>query len=262
MMKTSPFLMCIIFLITSACKKDEPVKPKAAQPDIIDIIAGDMIPPHQGTPHGIPSTYDWYSGPRLGMGNNPGAFKAMIAWGQVYEDAQGNPAGNTRVHLQQIRTYILSKTQHTWQTADSSTNIDGNAYVEDFSGDANKPADERSEPEGGISVTAGDGYNFHFWSSNGRKSINPNDIGGVITMVRARLVLDDTTLVDDRATARYLLSVGGDYWSTLTAPWDNFKTNGDIGIGKFKYVTKDWQWFCMTTLTEAELRDNPPPVGE
>ena len=58
----------------------------------------------------------------------------------------------------------------------------------------------------------------------------------------------------------YLLNMGGDYWLDLGAPWDNFKTNGGIGMGRFKYVRTNWQAFNMTTLPESELRRNPPPI--
>ncbi len=31
-------------------------------------------------------------------------------------------------------------------------------------------------------------------------------------------------------------------------------------MGRFKYVTKEWQAFNMHTLSESELRKNPPPI--
>jgi len=42
-------------------------------------------------------------------------------------------------------------------------NLDGAACLYDFSGDSNKPADTITLPDGPISVTAGNGYNFHFY---------------------------------------------------------------------------------------------------
>jgi hypothetical protein len=97
----------------------------------------------------------------------------------------------------------------------------------------------------------GDGFNFHFWSSADRGTIDPNDIAGVFTSVQARLIVGNSTLSDDRDRARYLLSTGADYWLNKTAQWDNFKTNGDVGISRFKYVTKDWQTFNMITRDRA-----------
>jgi hypothetical protein len=85
-------------------------------------------------------------------------------------------------------------------------------------------------------------------------------VAGIFTTVQARLVIDNPQQVDDTSQARYLLSMGGDYWLNLTAKWDNWKTNGDIGIGKFKYVTTGWRAFNMTTLSPEQITQNPPPL--
>ncbi len=194
------------------------------------------------------------------MGNDPKSFKAMIAWGQVYEDAEGNPANNTRVQLKNIKAYMLSKKDGKWHFLQGSRGVEGAAYREDFAGDINKPADIRREADGSISIKAGGGYNFHFWPSGGRVTIDPDDIAGIFTTLQARLIISDFSQPDDRADARYLLNMGGDYWLTLTAKWDNWTTNGDIGMGRFKYIKPEWQAFNMTTLSEDEIRRNPPPL--
>jgi hypothetical protein len=225
----------------------------------ITTIIYDMTPPHEGMPHGVPTSYNWASKPRVGWGNNPQGFKAMIAWGQLYEATTGNPATNTRVQIRNIRAYMLSKREGQWYLLQSSTRVEGAAFREDFAGNVNKAADIRYEPDGSISVKAGQGYNFHFWTPS-RVPIDPNDIAGIFTTVQARLVIDNLQRADDRAKARYVLSMGGDYWLNLTAKWDNWTTNGDIGIGKFKYVTSNWRAFNMTTLSPAQIRQNPPPL--
>jgi hypothetical protein len=226
----------------------------------VQTIIDDMRLPHQGKLHGVPDSYDWSAGPRLSMGNDPGDFRALTAWGQLYEAASGNPAWNSRVQLRNIQTYVLSKRTNTWTRVQLSGKVAGSAYREDFVGDVNKPADIRVEATGGVSVTAGGGYNFHFWPVYGRATIDPNDIKGVFTTVRARLILNDPNGPDDRSKARYLLGMGADYWLNETAQWDNFKTNGDVGIGRHKFVKPYWQSFNMTSLSADELRRNPPPL--
>lgn len=254
-------LTCLLLLIgMGACH--HPSKPSAEVEDdtMVEIVA-DMALPHEARPHGVPETYNWAVRPRVGMGNNPGAFRALIAWGQLYEAAEGNPATNTRVHLRDLRTYVLSRRTGTWRLLQSSTGVEGHAYVEDFLNDVNRPADIRPEQDGGVSVMAGGGYNFHFWPPSGRVAINPADIGGLITSIRARLITADSSRPDDRNRARYVLGMGADYWLDLEADWNQFKTNGDAGIGRFKYVRPEWRTFYMTTLSEAELRQNPPPFA-
>jgi hypothetical protein len=226
----------------------------------LETIISDMKLPHEGKPHGVPEHYGWAKGPGMESGNDPAAFGAIIAWGQVYEDAEGNPAKNTRVQLKDIKAYLLSKKDGKWRFIQSSRDVAGAAYVEDFAGDVNKPADIRKEADGSMSVKAGGGYNFHFWPSTGRVEMDPEDIGGVFTTIQARLIIDDPNMPDDRAKARYLLNMGGDYWLNLNAKWDNWTTNKGIAMGRFKYIKPEWQAFNMTTLTEDELRKNPPPL--
>jgi hypothetical protein len=215
--------------------------------------------PHEGRPSGVPATYDWALRPRLGMGNNPGNFAAFIAWGQLYEAAEKNPATNTRVEIRNIRAYYLSKKDQKWYLLQNATAVEGAFYTEDFVDNLNKPSDARREAGGGISVTAGRGYNYHFWPPS-RVMLTKDDIGGIFTTVQARLILADPQKTDDRASAKYLLSMGADYWLSLSAQWDNFKTNADVGIGRFKYVKPEWRAFNMSTVPEAELRRNPPPL--
>jgi hypothetical protein len=137
--------------------------------------------------------------------------------------------------------------------------VDGAAYVEDFQGDINRPADIRTEDDGSASVTAGEGYNFHFWPSQGRITYPKGDVKAVFTTVRARLIMDDREGTDDRDSARYVMGVGGDWWESLTAVWDNWTTNADMGIGRFRFVQKEWKSFNMISLPEDSIRKYPPP---
>lgn len=253
-------LLAVITIILSVVYSIKIEAQTATQINSVVTIIDDMKSPHADPPHGVPKHYSWAKGPNIGMGNNPNNFKAMVAWGQLYEAEKGNPATNTRVQIRNIKAYSLSKKDKKWHLLQESTGADGSAYREDFAGDANKSPDVRQESDSTISVKAGNGYNFHFWTKGGRANINPNDIGGIYTTVQARLITDNSQKKDDREQARYLLNMGGDYWLDLSAGWDNFKTNGGIAMGRFKYVTTNWQAFNMTTLSSEEILRNPPPV--
>ncbi len=258
--KKLPLLFCLFAIVLGCCFAYR-VDAQTQKPiNSIATIIYDMSPPHEGMPQGVPTNLNWASGPRVGMGDNPKGFKAMTAWGQLYEAATGNPATNSRVQIKNIKAYMLSKQDGKWHLLQRSKKVDGAAYREDYTGDVNKPANIRYHKNGSVSVKAGQGYNFHFWCANGRASVDSNDIAGIFTTVQARLIIDNPQQADDRSKARYLLSMGGDYWLSLTAKWDNWTTNSDIGIGKFKYVTTRWQAFNMVTLSPTEIRQNPPPV--
>lgn len=239
-----PFLLITIFLNAQTT---------------LDEIIGDMTMPHEGLPHGVPSSYNWQSKPRIGATEPGVGWTAAIAWGQVYEWAGGNTATNTRIQIKDLTMYYLSKKDNKWHLLQSAAIVSGANYREDFAGDVNKPANIRTESDGGISTTCGGGYNFHFWPSSGRITIPANDVAGCFVTVKARLIVGDKTKPDDRDTAKYLMSVGGDWWLSLTAPWDNWKTNWDIGIGRFRYITSEWKSFNMYSVPADTIRNNPPP---
>jgi hypothetical protein len=256
--KALPILLCIITAIIT-CSFSYKVDSRVFKPiNSVETVIYDMQPPHEGLPHGVPKSYNWATKPRIGS-VDPGIFTAMTAWGQLYEASQGNPATNTRVQIRNIRAYYLSKTDKKWHLLQSSVRVEGAAYREDYAGDIHKAANVRYESDGSISVKAGNGYNFHFWPP-GRASIKPLDVMGMFTTVQARLVVDDVNKPDDRSKARYVLSQGGDYWLNLTARWDNWTTNKDFGIGKFKYVTTNWKAFNVITLPSDQVKLYPPPI--
>jgi hypothetical protein len=215
---------------------------------------------NEGFPHGVPLSYDWANGPIISMGNNSNGWHAITSWGALYEASEGNPATNTRVNVRNMRTFFLQKSTGKWLLLQNTSRPDGAAYVEDFAGDVNRAADIRTESDGTISATAGGGFNFHFYPQD-RAAIDPNDIGGIVTVVEARLILGDLSRADDRSSARYLLSSGADYYPALTGGWPgNTDFNPGVALGKMKYVHEQWRSFAMTTLTRSQLESNPPPV--
>ena len=253
-------------LIALACTNAPTSDPPATDLDegeainSVETIIADMAEPHEGRPSGVPEAYGWATEPRVGMGNDPGDFRAFTAWGQVYADAEGSPAQNTRVEMRNMKAYLFSKRDQAWHLLQEAERIEGAAYVEDFVDDVNKPADVRYGEEGTVAVKLEEGYNYHFWPAAGRVPVDPDDVGGVFTTIQARLVLDDPAGPDDRAEARLLLSMGADYWLSLDADWDQWTTNGDVGIGRFKYVREDWRAFNMTSASAELLRRHPPPL--
>jgi hypothetical protein len=235
--------------------------PATGLPNSIELIASDMSDPHEALLSGVPAAFDWHRGPRLGRGNTPGTFKAIIAWGQVYAAADGNPARNTRVQIGDIQLWILSKKTGRWTKVQREWRVDGSAYREDFANDANKPADARREQDDSVAIVLSPGYNYHFWPVGGRSDFDNTDVAGVFSSVRARLIVDDHAKPDDRAQARLLLGMGADYWINREAGWDpDWKHNGDVAIGRMRWLTPQWQSYNMTSLSAEALRANPPPI--
>ena len=225
------------------------------------VLKRDMTGKHQGRMHGVPPSYNWAKHPRIGVGNGPErhGFNAISAWGQIYEDIHGSPARNVRVSCRDISLWILSKRTGKWRRANASKRINGANYVEDFSGNASRPADLRNEPHGAVSATLGGGYNFHLYSTRQRALINPADVVGVVSIYSARVIMDDPYGVDERHLARYLASAGADYWlDRYVGAYPG--TVRDVGIGKARYLTSDWLTLTMSTLSLRKLEKHPPPI--
>ena len=228
----------------------------------LQTIKDDMTLPHEGYPNGVPESTGWTYRPRVGEGNEPPEpdWSAVTAWGQVYVAQGERHVQNVRFQLRNMQAWYLSKRDGQWKKWQYNQDIRGALYVESFAEDRNKSADIRDESAngGGISSVIESGYNFHFWPAQ-RASMDPSDIAGTWITTEARLIVDDPTQPDRRDQSRWMLSVGGDYWKTIDAQWDQWTTNRDFGIGRFKFITSEWQAFNMHTLTEEQLKNNPPP---
>lgn len=269
----TPFALRFLCLLAGlyGCEEPEAFLPDQAEASVefratsseTQTLIDDMTQPHAAYPHGVPDNLHWSYGPAIGYGNKPPQdWTAMTTWGQVYAPyyQSGQQPRNTRFQIRNLQSWYLSKRDNQWHRWQRSSNLNGANYREDFSGDVNITANIRREQEG-ISSTIPPNYNFHFWVEDGRVTIDPTDVAGVWSSVEARLILDNPKRRDDRSKARMMMSVGADYWKSLTAQWDQWTTNGDIAIGRFRFITNDWQQFHMHTLTEQQIRDNPPPIG-
>lgn len=252
----------------------------------LEVVIQDMtLSSDEAKPHGVPSSYSWYNPVRYQRwdvpttrypdeSSSPHIWNSYTGWGQLYEAADQagnnlNRATNTRVQLEGMKTFYLSRSDEKWHLLQSSQDVEGAAYREDFLGDVSIVPNVRKEADDSVSVVPGGGYNYHFWASNGRETFaNPLDIAGIFVTVKARLITNDLTQVDDRNQAKYVMNVGGDIWYNENVGWDNMKTNRDTGMGRFKLVTPEWQSFNMYSLeasnyldASALIKNNPPPIN-
>ncbi len=258
-------LALIILIFFANCKKEETgnFTEKDKYDSIINVIKNDMRLAHEAIPHGIPDAYNWKYFPRIGAGNNcPTDWNAFVSWGQLFVDESQNnsenPAPNTRVAIKNIKAYLL-KGSGQWTVLQIDNHVTGALFAEDFQNNTNIVANIRTETEGGISVTAGQGYNFHFYANN-RVNINPTDIKGILVAIEARLILDNPSGIDDREYSKYILSAGADYWKNLSAFWSpDLSNNGDVGIGRFKKVTKYWRTFYVHSIKSEDFEKFPIP---
>ncbi len=202
----------------------------AAPVDSLDRILYSMSGPHEGAPHGVPTSFSWATGPSLGAVTPPAGMSAITSWGQIYADTTNVHPANVRVELRNMETYV-------W----SNSGTPGRAYKAQPASTAptssrTSPATPPCPPTSATSLTAAfstgmvSGYNFHFWPTGSRGNLsNPADIGGVFTTLQARLILDDPNGPTTAGQARYLANTGADWWRDLSAPYGDGTNNPGVG---------------------------------
>lgn len=214
----------------------------------IDDMAGDA----EGVPAGVPDGYDWKYASRMGLGIDNTNRPYVNAWGHLYPAEGTTPPPNCRVEIRDIGASAVGA-DGVWRLVQSSTAVDGAAFPASYQGD-NGTADVRTTADGASSIgRPPGGFNHHFWPT-GDRGLLPSSLAGIATHFKARLA-PAAGQVDDCDQAEYLLAASADYYGAVNgyAP-----VLGDVAIGRFKTVEREWRWFTMATPTSAELLANPP----
>ena len=245
-------VICLTTLTTCVTSLAEPIEsPIFNREEVIN----DMFLDNEGFPHGVPKYIGWRTHPGYTYRNNmPEGWGAVIAWGCLFAD-ETQPCPNTdfplaRVHIKDIELYVYLK-NGTWRLLDSSLEVGGELALESHENDSTikfPKLDIRKEEGGGISVTAGSGFYYHFWGSKVPFTDREN-IAGFLAVCKARLIGSENY----KTPVKYLLNAGADYWRSMTVLHEsNMINNNDIGIGRYKYVTPEWQYFTMHTFSKEE----------
>jgi hypothetical protein len=226
--------------------------------DVMARIADDMGI-NDAHPHGVPSSFGFYTASIVNLGNNPPSTSApaFVYWGTVYVPATGNKSTNTRINIRRCAAYWKRTSTRVWTSFGPETPRDMADYPEDFQG-SSISSSVRTELDGSISVIPLSGKTSHFNGPYPRIPVPNNDVAGIVTVCEARLIKDDPTGIDDRNIAQFLVNVGADYYPSATGA--GRENNPSIGGSRFKYVTAAWRSFAFTTLPYAQLVSDPPPV--
>jgi hypothetical protein len=210
-------------------------------------IAFDGFKPHEIAPLGVPSGYDWAKAPRIGAGNKPNQFTAATGWGQAFY-AKGAPATATSAFIvRNFQTLVCTASTAgiQWSLVQQGS-IEGREFRADFAGNASAPARRFVTTGASSEVEFTYGSAFHFWPMAGRFSLPASDVCGFLIYLEAKQIAGPPQSV--------VMGLGADYWTTRTAPWDNYKTNRDIAIGRLKVLNGDWQRIGLTTALGDALK--------
>lgn len=206
----------------------------------------DSFLPHEATPEGVPTTYDWATKPRLGAGNNPGGFLVATGWGQVFY-AKGNDFKDlSSVAIRNFQTYVCYESSGVinWFRQQNEV-ITGSQFRADYIDNKNEKPISFKTDENYAEIAFKRGTAFHFWPKSGRFELLNQSVCGVLVLLEAKQTMG--------APNTLLVGLGADYWRTRTAVWDHYKTNKDIAIGRLKMVRPDWQWVGLTTASGDAL---------
>ncbi len=259
----------------------------------LDTIVNDMKLMNDLALAGVNGSYGWATGPgHVIMGNDPRGthtpswfnvsntyyksaayWNAIIPWVVVF-DGVGNAASNTRVQMRNMKLYMKRKSTGSWALVSSTQGVDGSLYPKSLSGSDVSNPNSRTETDGSTSVLPpGGNLVYHGWGN--LTNLSGSDVAAIFVTLQARLVLNNTSGNDDRSAAKYLIHVGGDYYpetSTRVSDMAPAYYFPGIGVSRAKLVSSQWQAFNFSTIdvgvedpgggtiSEAELRSNPPPL--
>jgi hypothetical protein len=223
---------------------------------------------HEALPLGLPSNFDFYHGARPGTFGPPGSGRATSSWGQVFEAAPGTGTYDVRVQVRDHRLFFLLRDGR-WveRRADVDDRlIEGGYWSGTFRPQATAAVRDESGNGGGSSASlaglaARDHATLHFWWRGWYpREVIPADAVGMLSMAEMRLIPDRNPAVD-LGRARFIASIGADNYASAT-----HTAGGQVVTAvmqpRMKLLTDQWRTFSGTTLTEAQLRANPPPAPQ
>ena len=206
--------------------------------------------PHEGRPVGVPMNYDWYAKPRLKKGNDPGSFRAMIGWGQVFWYKMPSQ-GTAGVQLRDMKVYMCHGEQRRWRLV-LWGGIHGRQFEADFKRNRSVSVPSLSVADGVATVGFEYGTAFHFWPAMSRVELPDEPLCGFVVMVEARRTQQDGETTDQPG-ADLLLGLGADYWLDKRALWDNQRANVGIAVGRLKFVSDEWAWHGLSTASDEDV---------
>jgi hypothetical protein len=220
---------------------------------------------HDAPPLGLPTNFDFYAGARPGQ-FGPAGY-AVSGWGQVFEAGPGTGTFDVRVQSRNHRLFFLKNTGQ-WEeqrpTIDDHL-MEGGFYDGYFRNQSGATVRDESANGGGSSTSLAalattNNVAYHFWWKNWYPRVSiPSDVVGMFVSSELRLI-PDTNAGVDLSRAKFIASIGADNYSSTT-----YTSSGEaiasVMQPRMKFITSSWQLFSGTTLSESELRANPPPIG-
>lgn len=229
------------------------------------LIGGAPWGAHEALPKKLPSNFDFFHGARPGTwAGTQGTGRAVSGWGQLFEAQQGTGTYDVRLQAREFQLYFLMKDGR-WVEKRATLDdhlMEGAYWNSYFASQQGASVRDEANNGGGSSVSLkpmvkSNHATFHFWWKGWYpRELIPADAVGVFVSAQLRLLPDAAGV--DVSKAKFIASVGADNYSSAT-----YSSQGEaissVMQPRMKFVTAQWNSFTGTTLTEAQLRANPPP---
>lgn len=189
------------------------------------------------------------------LNKGPEYYQSLLPWGLLCEEATEanvllNSAVNTRIELRGMKLWMQYRSNMQWIQVGPTGGEDIWYAAKSDQTASTTPPSIRVNTSGNneILFPAGNSNVVHFWAT--KVAPQMTDINCIMVTMQARLVLDDPSGVDDRASARYVLASGCDTYWRIDSPgtWAYSVANGTM---RFKRITNSWQAFNYASLTSA-----------
>lgn len=208
---------------------------------------------HEATPN-VSDEISWKYAPRVGSGEIPSGWTAAGAWGTVYLQDGAEYVENVGIEISNLKLWGYSDDTG-WMLITHAI-PDGAFYDEEFSNDDNVSFvnKERINPDTKTTTVLLDaetvGRNYHPFSTQiDLTELGLDNIRYVISTMDTRLVVWDEEGPDNRDRARYCFDVGGDWWVSVGAVWnDQWSANRDMAVGQYRAVSTEVTRAYMTTV--------------
>lgn len=220
---------------------------------------------HEALPHGVPNSYDWYGSSRADPARGDARLTRLNWWGQVFADASGVRAANTRVAVREGVVLLLFAGETAWQVGQKDNTLAGGSWSEDFQRYPCGTFDIRTELEASRSFVPDADCAAHFWPDVAHVDIGTRQLRAVVSIAHTRLVLGDPSGADDRASSRYLIGLGVDWRDPVggcPANAAGVPICSGAGVGRMIRPTSAWRAAVFSTMTTADLAALPlPPIA-
>ncbi|MDP2939933.1 MAG: hypothetical protein Q8O13_07635 [Candidatus Omnitrophota bacterium] len=234
-------------------------------------LKDDITLPHDISPLPIiPTSWGWsYHGYPWGSSCGPKNYPDdgrdyYNPWGQIFPDPSTPENLNAGFELSDITFYIKLKSTGQWYTYEHGKVSGG--YI--FYGESALPKVPNTAwkpitgPGGGLFYKLGMGNwtqdtGAHWWPSHSHELIDNPDVEHVAVSIKARIVLQNQSGIDDRAKAKYLIGIGVDHrWLSGNGPIIE-----GVLMSRHRYLTNEWQTFTAHTLCPNTINaSTAPPI--